>query len=281
MKTLGIILVGLIMGTNESPIGKNVGRWQAQGKDITENVKNGVGTISVPWDQDHALTKKEALAKLDQLWDQLSADQKKSREGAYAAAKRFVQGVTNADGMSPKELSPTGKKSFYDEEPSGGEMQIRIDVEIQSGKAFAADATQGKDVGTITATWADDIQLKKEKVKAEYKTSVGWNQNDPPDRTKGKALLDELGKEISGDNTVADKDGKIKKFDKDLPKKLDKENKEAFKALIDEAKKWIQGSCPAVGMNNPPGTNKKKVFQDKSGKRKITIEVTSGIAFPQ
>ena len=93
------------------------GRFQAQGEGIEE---------SESWSQDEPLTKSDGLNLLDRLKNKLSAKDLDKRRKAFEKTERFISGAQGG-------VDAPKKKSFYDDKQR---RDIRVDVEILSGKAF-------------------------------------------------------------------------------------------------------------------------------------------------
>ena len=99
------------------------GRWQAQGWDF------GAGEQSVAWAADEPQTKADALEQLAELSSLCERKQRKLRERACAAAKRYVRRAASAGIRGPH------PKSFYVQTPPRKD-EPRIDLEICAGIAL-------------------------------------------------------------------------------------------------------------------------------------------------
>ncbi|MCO7355913.1 hypothetical protein [Riemerella anatipestifer] len=120
------ILFSTILATSISTFGfaqTNRGRIQAQGSNPALEISKSWSTNSVP-------TKKEGIAMLEDLWDDLTATQKKERAKAYTDAKAFI----NNAGTTGICVTKTLKRSFQD--PQRKDNTARIDIEIITGCAF-------------------------------------------------------------------------------------------------------------------------------------------------
>ena len=98
----------------------NRGKIEAQGKNPPVNK-------SRTWSQDYPPTRADGLFWLDQVWNSLTASEKRERLRAYEDAKRFIENAP-AGGYGP--LSRT----FQD--PQRRDPHARIDVVIFTGSAF-------------------------------------------------------------------------------------------------------------------------------------------------
>lgn len=121
------ILFSTILATSISTFAfaqTNRGRIQAQGS-------NPALEISKPWATNSVPTKKEGIAMLEDLWDDLTPTQKKERAKSYTDAKAFIN---NASSTGMCVVDRKISRSFYD--PQSKDKTARIDIEIIAGCAF-------------------------------------------------------------------------------------------------------------------------------------------------
>jgi len=109
-----------LVGTEVLELRANRGKIEAQGKNPPVNK-------SRTWSQDYPPTRADGLFWLDQVWNSLTASEKRERLRAYEDAKRFIENAP-AGGYGP--LSRT----FQD--PQRRDPHARIDVVIFTGSAF-------------------------------------------------------------------------------------------------------------------------------------------------
>ena len=98
----------------------NRGRIQAQGS-------NPPLQVSRAWAQQDPPSKFTCVELLDQIWDQLTASQRRERQQAYEDARSFIQ-------SAPQDGYPATSRHFYD--PQRRDPNARIDIEIITGRAF-------------------------------------------------------------------------------------------------------------------------------------------------
>jgi hypothetical protein len=108
---------------------QNRGSIQIQGADITQNVRNGQGTISESWAQATPITKKEGRQKLANLENQLTAAQKAARTAALQSAINFMNSCPAAGCTATTRSYPPGNPT-------------RVDVNVFDGVAFTGTAPQ-------------------------------------------------------------------------------------------------------------------------------------------
>lgn len=104
------------------------GRWQAQGADIV----TPKGGHSEKWAEVQPISKPAGLAKLDALKAKCDATQRERRAKAWAKAQRYVRRAP------PGGYSAEGKsKPFYADPSNRRYRNVRVDLEIHAGLAFA------------------------------------------------------------------------------------------------------------------------------------------------
>ena len=101
------------------------GRWQAQGDDMEE-------MRSQKWEEAEPPPIRQMLTMLEDLWESLSASERRNREECYREAKRYTEN-RRREGM----IHATHRKSFNNRKKRGG---IRIDLEVLAGQACAPDS---------------------------------------------------------------------------------------------------------------------------------------------
>ena len=81
------------------------------------------------YDEKHVPTKKLALQEMKEMWDRLSADQKRPREDAYKDAVQFINS-SNSNGRE-------GSNSITTFTDSDAKMGEKITITIDKGAAFS------------------------------------------------------------------------------------------------------------------------------------------------
>src|SRR5262245_4883808 len=100
------------------------GRVQAQGGGTEKSVARAQSTPP---------TASDGQRMLDELAGQLTDAELRARQSAVAQAREFINRAAQAGGVGPV------KKSFPLKPLRGG---IRVDIEVQKGKAFVPDPEQ-------------------------------------------------------------------------------------------------------------------------------------------
>jgi RHS repeat-associated protein len=100
------------------------GRIQAQG---------GGTEKSVAWTRDTPPTRSEGLAMVDELESQLTPRERRDRAESLKAARAWINRAAQGGGVS---TPPRISKSFLKK----GSKDIRVDIEVNTGKAFVPDA---------------------------------------------------------------------------------------------------------------------------------------------
>jgi hypothetical protein len=122
---LSVIAFMTVMGFNigsASSQNTHRGRIQAQGS-------NPKVEVSQAWTQATPLKASDGLAKLDTVWNSLTASQQKERAQAYTSARNFIQSAAKSGGVSG-----SVSKTFQD--PQRKDSTARIDIEVIAGTAF-------------------------------------------------------------------------------------------------------------------------------------------------
>ncbi len=131
MKPVSLLCVAIaatFLTHAESAWAQNRGTIQIQGPDITQNVRNGQGTISYSWTQATAPTKKEGRQQPAILENQLTATQKADRRAALDSAINFINSCPVAGCSAPAPRSwPPG-------------IAKRVDINVIEGAAFTGTA---------------------------------------------------------------------------------------------------------------------------------------------
>lgn len=97
---------------------KHRGRIQAQGGGLEQ---------SKSWSQDEPLSKTDGLRLLSELEQELPENERKQREKSFEKAQRMIEQVDGG-------LDAQDKKTFL----VRGTRDIRVDIEVLSGKAFVS-----------------------------------------------------------------------------------------------------------------------------------------------
>jgi hypothetical protein len=106
------------------------GSIQIQGSDITQNYRNGQGTISFSWAQSTPLTKKEGRQQLAILENMLTAAQKKDRREGLDMAITYINRCPDNGCEKPVQRNfPPGKEK-------------RVDIVVDTGFAFTGTPPQ-------------------------------------------------------------------------------------------------------------------------------------------
>ncbi len=122
---LSVIAFMTVMGFNigsASSQNTHRGRIQVQGS-------NPKVEVSQAWAQATPLKVLDGLAKLDTVWNSLTASQQKERAQAYTSARNFIQSAAKSGGVSG-----SVSKTFQD--PQRKDSTARIDIEVIAGTAF-------------------------------------------------------------------------------------------------------------------------------------------------
>jgi hypothetical protein len=77
------------------------------------------------------LTAADGLAKLNILWDSLTASEQKERKGAYDCAVKYIKNAAANGGLEAVDTRPKTCQ-----EPTRKDPTARIDIEVNAGKAF-------------------------------------------------------------------------------------------------------------------------------------------------
>ena len=97
------------------------GRIQAQGGGVEK---------SAPWAQDHPLTRREGLEKVDALAAKLTPKEFRDRQEPLEKVREWTGRAAQAGGVDAP-VSKTFKKK--------GAKDIRVDIEVKTGRAFVPD----------------------------------------------------------------------------------------------------------------------------------------------
>jgi hypothetical protein len=106
----------------------NRGRIQAQGSHLEK---------SVSWDRATPPTVSEGLSMVDELESKLSKSEKKLRQSELEKARNFIKSAGEAGGVD----APVSKTYQVK-----GTKHERIDIEVNSGKAFVPDEVSDKKI---------------------------------------------------------------------------------------------------------------------------------------
>ncbi|BFI44266.1 hypothetical protein YKD1_06850 [Yersinia pseudotuberculosis] len=113
---------------------KHRGRIQAQGSSLEE---------SFSWAQDTPITAKDALKGLDGLESGLSKKDRQLRKTEFEKARRFIENAENNGGVDAQV-----SKTFQVK----GTAHERVDIEVNSGKAFVPDPNNNEDSAASTSS---------------------------------------------------------------------------------------------------------------------------------
>jgi hypothetical protein len=108
------------------------GTIQIQGPDITEEVRNGQGTLSQSWSQAVPLTKKEGRQKLAIIENLLTKKQKEIRRSALDAAITFINNCPDQGCTIPLTKSWPGTLG----------KEYRVDIQFFAGSGFTGTPPQ-------------------------------------------------------------------------------------------------------------------------------------------
>jgi hypothetical protein len=131
MKNLSCLALTLSAATFLLPgiaLAQYRGTIQIQGPDITQNYRNGQGTLSESWSQAAPPTKKEGRQKLANIENLLTKAQKDTRRDALDSAITYIN-------RCPDKGCPVGDRSW----PGS---KYRVDIQIFEGSAFTGTPPQ-------------------------------------------------------------------------------------------------------------------------------------------
>jgi hypothetical protein len=119
------LLPGIVLAQHRGTI-------QIQGADITENVRNGQGTLSQTWSQATPITKKEGRQKLANIENLLTKTQKDIRRTALDSAIKFINNCPDKGCEIPNTRSWAGTTG----------ASYRVDIQLFEGSAFTGTPPQ-------------------------------------------------------------------------------------------------------------------------------------------